>query len=88
MFYFRLARELGYTVGRLLQEVSSREIAGWMAFLTLEDEQRERKKQKASTAAMSAHLDTLGRAADKKKKAKEKWQRRADSKSSGTVKKS
>ena len=88
MFYFRLARELGYTVGRLLSEISSREIAGWMAFLTLEDEQRERKKQKANTAAMSAQIDALGRAAEKKKKAKEKWQRRADSKLSGTAKKS
>jgi hypothetical protein len=45
ILYYRLARELGYTVGRLLREISSREITGWMAFLTLEDEDREQKKK-------------------------------------------
>ena len=46
IFYFRLARELGMTVGRLLSEISSREIAGWMAFLSLEEDERQAKKRK------------------------------------------
>lgn len=46
IFYFRLARELGITVGRLLREVSSREITGWMAFLNIEEEDRQAEKRK------------------------------------------
>lgn len=48
IFYFRLARELGYTVGRLLREISSDEITAWMAFLTVEEEERERKRLAAN----------------------------------------
>lgn len=67
IFYFRLARELGMTVGHLLRTSSSREITGWMAFLSWEDNEREQKKRKESAAALSAHLDNLGAVAEKKK---------------------
>ena len=70
IFYYRLARELGYTVGRLLREISSRELTGWMAFLALEDELTERKKRKENALALSATIDQLGRAAENKKKKK------------------
>ena len=46
IFYYRLARELGMTVGRLLCEISSSEIAGWMAFLSLENDERQAAKRK------------------------------------------
>ena len=50
MFVFRLARELGITVNRLLKEADSREIAEWMAFFTLENQEREKKKKPSPTA--------------------------------------
>lgn len=37
MFYFRLARELGMSVGRLLDECDSREIASWIAYFLVAD---------------------------------------------------
>ena len=83
MFYFRLARELGYTVGRLLTEISSKEIMAWMAFLTVEDEIEQDKKRKASQAALKAHIEQMGRAAEKKKQREAKWRQRADSRSNG-----
>lgn len=85
IFYFRLARELGMTVGHLLRTSSSKEITGWMAFLSWEDREEKRKKRKESASALSAHLDTLGAAAEKKLSKKEKW-RQANLKLSGTAK--
>jgi len=72
IFYYRLARELGITVGRLLREVSSTEITGWMAFLSLEDELKKRKKSKESTLALGAYIDKLGREAEGRKQKKKK----------------
>ena len=45
MFLFRLARELGMTKSRLLAETNSRELTEWMAFFTIEEEERKRPKQ-------------------------------------------
>lgn len=56
------------TVGHLLREISSREITGWMAFLAVEDELEKSKKSKESRVALQAHIEQLGRAAEKKKK--------------------
>lgn len=84
IFYFRLARELGYTIGHLLQAVSSREIAGWMAFLAVEDEDRERKQAKEARLKLDAQIEALGKQAQKKKEKAEKWQIKKDAlKSSG-----
>jgi hypothetical protein len=55
MFIFRLARELGMTTSRLLKEADSREIAEWMAFFSLENKEREKKK-KPSPTALSAKM--------------------------------
>jgi hypothetical protein len=44
-FYYGLARELGMTVGRMLGEMDSQEIAGWMAFFALEEQERKMPKQ-------------------------------------------
>lgn len=44
-FYHGLARELGMTVGRLMDEVDSQELAQWMAFFSLEEEERKQKQQ-------------------------------------------
>ena len=74
IFYYRLARELGITVGRLLREVSSRELSGWMAFLALEDEIEKRKKAKESENALKAHIENMSKAAEQKAKRKKKWQ--------------
>lgn len=35
-FYFRLARELGMTVGEMLGRMSAREMSEWMAFAEIE----------------------------------------------------
>lgn len=43
IFVFRLAKELGMTVRRLLNELDSREIAEWLAFFKLEREEVENK---------------------------------------------
>ena len=43
-FIYGLARELGMTVSRLLKEADSREIAEWMAFFTIEEEERNQPK--------------------------------------------
>jgi hypothetical protein len=44
-FLFRLARELGYTMSRLMREMDSREIAEWIAFFSLESEDEKKPKQ-------------------------------------------
>ena len=73
-FYFRLARELGMTVSRMLTEMTSQEIAYWMSFLQLEiDIQKEieetEKKQKIKSDAnlLKARLTEAGKFAAKKK---------------------
>jgi hypothetical protein len=43
-FLFRLARELGYTMSRLMEEMDSREIAEWIAFFMLENEEDKKPK--------------------------------------------
>jgi len=55
MFVFRLARELGMTASRLLKEADSRELAEWMAFFSIENQEREDKK-KPSPTALSAKM--------------------------------
>ena len=88
IFYFRLARELGMSVSRLLREVSSREISGWMAFLQAEDEIEKRQKSKDSMKALDAQMTMMGKQAEKKKLKSEKWQRKRENmKSNGTLKK-
>jgi hypothetical protein len=44
MFYFGLAKELGMTVAKLLDEITSDEIIYWMAFFKLEKEDYEHEK--------------------------------------------
>lgn len=72
MFYFRLARELGMTVGQLLREADSKELAGWMEFLSIEVEQQEEKKKELETKkaeqSLRAQLTQAGQAAARKKK--------------------
>jgi len=40
------------TVSHLLRDVSSREISGWMAFLSLEDDERKEKQRKENFKKM------------------------------------
>lgn len=44
VFMYRLARELGMTVGRLEAEADSREIAEWLAFFAIDEEERDKPK--------------------------------------------
>jgi len=81
-FYFELAQELGYTVGRLLSEISSWEIAAWMAFLTLKDEREQEKKRKQNFDTMKQMLGAGNKAATKK------WRLKDVLTSNGTAKKS
>jgi hypothetical protein len=54
---FRLARELGYTVSRLYEELDAREIAEWCAFFKIDEEEREaNKKQGTQTNQLEARL--------------------------------
>ena len=55
LFLFRLARELGMTVSRLMRELDAREISEWMAFFTIEADEREKKQQK-DPAVIGAEL--------------------------------
>lgn len=63
MFCFRLARELGMTVSRMLLEMDSRELTEWMAFFTIEQEEREGKK-KLNPKELSDKLKATLRIAD------------------------
>ena len=59
VFLFRLARELGMTVGRLMQDADSREIAEWIAFFGFEAEEDKRKdeaKDKLKKAALAQQI--------------------------------
>ena len=67
MFYFRLARELGMTVGRLLKEITSAEISAWIAFAEVEQRLDKRKKQKASDSLLRAKMMEAGQLAAAKK---------------------
>ncbi len=52
MFYFSLAEALGMTVGGMLSQMSSKELAEWMAFnrirATEHDNESQRLKQEAN----------------------------------------
>ena len=54
------------TVSRLLKEASSREIAGWMAFLKVEEELKSSKNSNASENLLKARLTAAGQMAAKK----------------------
>ena len=63
------------TVGRMLSEMSSFELAGWMAFLEIESERREKikateknKKAAGEQKLLQAKLTQAGRIAAAKKK--------------------
>jgi len=51
MFYFRLARELGMTVGHLLASMSSLEVSEWMAFFRVENDERDKAERVAKAKA-------------------------------------
>jgi hypothetical protein len=56
VFLFRLAKELGMTVRRLLNELDSREIAEWLAFFKIEREDSEAKPMKETGDKLKATL--------------------------------
>jgi hypothetical protein len=56
VFLFRLAKELGMTVRRLLNELDSREISEWLAFFRLEREDAEAKPMKETGDKLKATL--------------------------------
>jgi hypothetical protein len=58
LFVFRLARELGYTVGRLYEELDSLELAQWQAVARIENEEREEKQKKNKDTAIGARLES------------------------------
>lgn len=45
--YFYLAEKLGYTVGELLQSISSSELTEWIAELNIRETERKRSEQQA-----------------------------------------
>lgn len=47
MFEFRLARDLGMTVGELRQRMSTAEFAQWVAFYVAEAKERARQEKAA-----------------------------------------
>lgn len=63
LFIMRLARELGYSKRRLLQEMDSREISEWIAYFALESK-LEKKEQNAD--ALKAKLQSLAPVVKKK----------------------
>ena len=46
-FYFSLARELRMTVREMLEKMSSKEMAYWMAYFRIENEEINRKTNEA-----------------------------------------
>ena len=54
MFVFRLARELGMSVSRLLSEVDAREIAEWQAYFIAEARGRKAEKESGLKAALQS----------------------------------
>jgi len=55
------------TVSRLLAEADSREIAGWMAYLKIEEGLKTKKDSAAGDNILKARLSAAGAAAKKKK---------------------
>lgn len=59
-FQFSLARELGMTRAELIRRMSTRELVGWMAYFTLEQQDRQRATEDAEDRARAqqalAHL--------------------------------
>ncbi len=70
MFYFRLARELGITINRMLKEMTSREIASWMTFFDIEERQRQKKKESQSSKLIAAQFKAAGQQVAEHKKRK------------------
>ena len=68
MFYFRLAKELGMTVGMLLKNIDSYELTEWIAYSKYEQEEPEDN----STKLIEAQLGTLPFTVNKKTVAKKK----------------
>jgi hypothetical protein len=56
VFLFRLAKELGMTVRRLLNELDSREISEWLAFFRIEREDFENKPKQETADKLKATL--------------------------------
>jgi hypothetical protein len=56
VFLFRLAKELGMTVRRLLNELDSHEISEWLAFFKIEREDAETKPIKETGDKLKATL--------------------------------
>jgi hypothetical protein len=56
VFLFRLAKELGMTVRRLLNELDSHEISEWLAFFKIEREDAENKPKKETADKLKATL--------------------------------
>jgi hypothetical protein len=46
-----LARDLGMTVGQMMNTISSRELTEWIAFYTLEREEQEAAQRRAQQQA-------------------------------------
>lgn len=67
VFLFRLAKELGMTVRRLLGELDSREISEWLAFFKIEREDAENKpKQDMATELKNTLMKFQGKGKDEK----------------------
>ena len=56
VFLFRLAKELGMTVRRLLNELDSHEISEWLAFFRIEREDFENKPKQETADKLEATL--------------------------------
>jgi competence protein ComGF len=75
IFMHRLARELGYTISRLLAETDSRDIAEWMAFFSLEAEDLEEKKhpnKEVVAKNLKATLEAFSYGGDRSRKSSNK----------------
>ena len=78
MFYFRLAKELGMTVGMLLDNISGYELTEWIAFSKLENEQQEAPEEDNLKSMLKTMPDTVNQKTkfDLMMKEKRKWERK------------
>ena len=48
MLCFGVAKELGYTVGKLMAEATREEILGWSAYFAIQNAEQEKAMERAS----------------------------------------
>ena len=60
------------TLSRMLKEMTSREVAAWMAFLSVDEKQKKQKKEVLSSKIIAAEFKAAGLQVEAKNKQKAK----------------